>query len=39
MAHIKLLETAIEDTDDPREKEKGRAAIRRLRSGMGTLKK
>ncbi len=39
LAHIKLLETAIKDSTDPKEREKGRATIRRLRTGMGTLKK
>ena len=38
--HIDLLETAIEESDDPAEREKGRAAIRRLRQGIGgSLKK
>lgn len=38
--HITLLETVISETNDPREKEKGRAAIRRLRLGIeGDLKK
>lgn len=37
--HIDLLETAIAETNDPKEKEKGRAAIRRLQAGIdGTLR-
>lgn len=38
--HIDMLRTAIDETDDPKERERGRAAIRRLRQGIyGTLKK
>ncbi len=38
-AHIHLLETAIENSDDPQERERGRAAIRRLKAGIhGMLK-
>lgn len=33
-AHIQLLETAIENSDDPKERERGYAAIRRLRAGI-----
>ena len=37
--HIELLETAIEASDDPKERERGYAAIRRLKAGIhGTLK-
>ncbi len=38
-AHITLLETAIENSNDPKEREKGYAAIRRLKAGIGDLKK
>jgi len=33
-AHIELLETAIKDSDDPKERERARAVIRRLQSGI-----
>lgn len=33
-AHIELLETAINDSDDPKERERARAVIRRLRAGI-----
>lgn len=39
-AHIALLETAINDSDDPKERERARAVIRRLKAGIErTVKK